>query len=134
MNAIDMNYPERRALFIQAIALPLNNATNRHCQEQLEEFVAAQLAGQAYRSQFAEVALHLDRCVACAEEYELRYDLFLAEAQATLRQPARAMQPNLSFLTPAVQTRLLDQLRHAVQAQSNPGPWYLDPRAQCDQD
>lgn len=106
--------PAKRAQLAQVLTQPLLEADHQHTLRQLDEYVAAQLAGQPYATLFPGVATHLDACVECAAAYALLYELALAEAQAMLPLPVRSPKPNLDFLTQPSPPSLLDQLRGAI--------------------
>lgn len=78
------------------------------CLDEIEAYVAAQLASDDYAARFPAVAEHLDRCVACAESYALLYEALAAPAP----EPATIPAPDLSFLEPGATGPLSpDQLR-----------------------
>lgn len=83
-----------------------------HYTDQLHDYIAAQLAGEPYRTQFPTIALHLDACVECAELYDRLYVAALAVQQDTLPLPVLLPEPDLSFLAPLTPS-LLDQMRSA---------------------
>ncbi|MBE2197514.1 MAG: hypothetical protein IAE79_02815 [Anaerolinea sp.] len=87
---------------IQALAAALiytpDEADCALCLNQLDDYVAAQLHGAAYQTQFAWTAQHLDSCAACAEAYALVYEVALAEANGRLPHPAHIPAPDLAFL------------------------------------
>ncbi|NJN14921.1 MAG: hypothetical protein HC822_00705 [Oscillochloris sp.] len=68
------------------------------CLDNLELYVAAQLAGDDYRARFPIAADHLDRCVECAEAYALTYDDLLEALQPAPDLPLPT--PDFSFLEP----------------------------------
>lgn len=65
------------------------------CLDQIDDYIAAQLAGADYTGLFPEVADHLDACVACAAAYARLYEL---ERLAVLPDPAEIPEPDLSRL------------------------------------
>jgi len=75
------------------------------CIEQVDDYVAAQLAGRAYTTLFPEVAEHLDACVECAAAYARLYEL---ETEAgSLPRPEEMPEPDLSFLPGEALTTIL---------------------------
>lgn len=87
-----------QARLLRALRSGPNDAACQDCLDQLDEYVAAQLAGEDYRARFPEVAVHLDACPDCAEAYARLYELELAEAANRLPQPDQLPAPDLSFL------------------------------------
>lgn len=69
------------------------------CLNDLEAYVAAQLAGAAYATLFPGVAVHLDACRDCAAAYARLYDLEEALARADIPHPSHIPDPELGFLT-----------------------------------
>lgn len=67
------------------------------CLRRLDDYIAAQLAGDAYLEQYPDVAVHLDACVECAGAYARLYELALAEASDALPAPASVPAPDLNF-------------------------------------
>lgn len=89
----------------------------RDCQSilvQLENYIAQQLDGGDYRGVMADVADHLDGCLACAESYARLYELALAEAVGRLPHPAHIPPPDLHFL-PGLSQRLQQAVRQLGQ-------------------
>jgi hypothetical protein len=64
------------------------------------------LAAEDYLASFADVALHLDRCVTCADSYARLYELEVALAADALPDPAAMPAPDLSFLRQPAQSLL----------------------------
>lgn len=87
----------------------------QRCQQQLDEYVTAQLNGRHVRAEFPWVARHLDACVDCAHAYALVYDVAHADQTGTLPTPAAIPDPDLSFL----QQSLADRLRRALTQTGN---------------
>jgi hypothetical protein len=109
------NYQARLAQFIQVLA-PKPQDTRLHLTiDQVDDYVHAQLAGQSYIALFPEAVRHLDSCIACAESYQLLYELALAETMARLPIPASMPTPDLAFLVLVPSTSLIEQIRAAVQ-------------------
>lgn len=111
----------------QVLRQPLDEAEHQRILAQLDEYVAAQLAGETYTSLFSDVAIHLDACVECTEAYALLYELALAERQAALPVPTQLSRPNLDFLKRQSERSLLDQLRRAIQRTSKAVTLQLTP-------
>jgi len=109
------DYPVRQAWLIQVLLLKPQDALLHLTIDQLDDYVQAQITGQNYTTLFPETALHLDSCVACAESYQLLYELTLAETTTALLVPPSSVEPDLTFLTPLPTTSLLQQIRAAVQ-------------------
>lgn len=105
----------RSAQLSHVLMLPQDAVSHDEAAAQLDDYVAAQLAGEDYRKRFPSVARHLDACVECAEAYALCYERALAEASGGLPQPARLPEPDLSFLAPSMGQSLVDLVRAAVQ-------------------
>ena len=78
------------------------------CLDGLETYVSDQLAGIDYRQQHAQIAQHLDACVACSEAYGALYRSHMAVPNE-VSIPA----PQLGFLTPRIS--LKEILRAAIQ-------------------
>jgi hypothetical protein len=101
-----------------AIRFAPAEAACRACLDHLDDYIAAQLAGEDYATLLPAVAAHLDACSECATAYARLYELEVAEATGRLPQPARLPIPDLSFLQsgrlPGSQPSLADQLRAAV--------------------
>lgn len=85
------------------------------CLSIIDEYVTAQLAGKDYLSKFADVALHLDRCVSCAATYARLYEL---ESATEVPHPVRLENipaPDLSFLDPnRTRAQLVEQIRDSI--------------------
>ena len=94
------NAEERRARLAQALQTAPDDAACQACLSRLDEYVAAQLAGQDYVARFPDVAMHLDACLDCAGAYARLYELEIAEVANRLPQPDRVRDPDLSFLLP----------------------------------
>ena len=110
--------------FLAMLGQQPDEADCRLCLSQLHDYVMAQQAGEAYRSEFAWTAQHLDSCVACAEAYGTLYETLLAEARGALPQPAALAAPDLSFLTavsdlPALLSRAIRQMGQRFTLQLN---------------
>jgi hypothetical protein len=117
-----------QARLVRALRSGPDDAACQACLEQLDEYVAAQLAGEDYLARFPEVAVHLDACLDCAAAYARLYELELAEAANRLPQPDQLPGPDLGFLrqgataapsatthpAPAGDTGLAGQLRRAL--------------------
>src|SRR5262245_58213089 len=92
---------QRKALLVEALRSGPDEAVCRACLSRLDDYIAAQLAGQDYTMRFREVAVHLDACHECASAYHRLYELELAEAADRLPQPEHWPTPDLSFLASA---------------------------------
>ena len=79
---------------VQVLTTPLDEQRCQICLDTLEDYISLQLAGEDYQTQLADVAMHLDSCISCAEAYALLYEARVAEA----RQPTSIPTPDLSFL------------------------------------
>jgi hypothetical protein len=113
---------------IRALRSKPDNKACQACLSQLDEYIAAQLAGEDYVARFAHVAVHLDACPDCAGAYARLYELERAEAANRLPQPDQLPDPDLGFLRhPAAETLsptarqdllkpadLAEQLRNAI--------------------
>lgn len=92
------------------------------CEQALDMYVEAQLAGHIDTNDWSTVAAHLDACVRCSETYALLYELRLAEARGPV--PASIPSFALDFLPvvkPSVVTAgisLREALRDAVTTNS----------------
>jgi hypothetical protein len=73
------------------------------CEEALDAYVEAQIAGQSYAAYRPDVAAHLDACVSCSEAYAILYDLRLAEQRG--HEPASIPGFDMSFLPAASPVR-----------------------------
>lgn len=111
------NADERRARLAQAIRTTPDDAACRACQSRLDEYVAAQIAGEEYLARFADVALHLDACTDCAGAYGRLYELELAVAADALPTPEHLPAPDLTFLRSgaAAARPLNERLREAIE-------------------
>jgi hypothetical protein len=117
-----------QARLIRALRSKPDDEACQACLGQLDEYIAAQLAGEDYVARFANVAVHLDACPDCAGAYARLYELERAETVNGLPQPDQLPDPDLGFLRhPAEEplsptTRqaslkapdLAQQLRHAI--------------------
>jgi hypothetical protein len=113
---------------MRALRSKPNDEACQACLSQLDEYIAAQLAGEDYVARFANVAAHLDACLDCAGAYARLYELELADAANRLPQPDQLPDPDLAFLRhPAAESLsptthqaslkapdLAQQLRHAM--------------------
>lgn len=97
------NEDMRMERFREVIREPAPDACET-CLQRLDEYIAAQLAGDAYLEQYPDVALHLDACVECAGAYARLYELTVAEANDALPEPAAVPPPDLSFLVSDITT------------------------------
>ncbi|KAA3665506.1 MAG: hypothetical protein DWQ04_00270 [Chloroflexi bacterium] len=86
----------------------------QQCLNQLDDYIAMQLAGKQYWVQFRQTAVHLDACISCAEAYARLYELAIAEAANTLPQPDSIPEPDLSFLRHNETTLLSRQIAASV--------------------
>jgi hypothetical protein len=104
---------------IQQLARMLLDAPDaaacERCLDALDDYVAAQLAGDDYGERFSEVAVHLDSCVACAEGYALLYEARLGDAAL---DETHAPAPDLSFLEPGVAEPLAPDALRARRARA----------------
>jgi hypothetical protein len=81
----------------------------------LAAYIDAQLAGEDYLTLYADIAAHLDSCLACADSYARLYELEIALAAETLPAPRAIPTPDLSFLSmPEAKPTLLDLLADAL--------------------
>lgn len=96
----DASSPDPIATLLRLVTTDPSPQDCRTCQSELDGYVAAQIAGEAYQREFPQVAQHLDQCVDCAEAYAALYELALAE-QAGALPVAGDARPDLSFLAPA---------------------------------
>ncbi len=125
MNEQVTGQPDARIqAFLTMLGQQPNDADCRLCLSQLHDYVVAQQAKEDYRTQFAWTAQHLDSCVACAEAYDLLFEMVLAEAQDELAQPEQIPPPDLSFLTavpdlPTVLSQAIQQTRQQLTLQLN---------------
>lgn len=81
--------------------------------KQLDDYIAAQIAGEDYLVRFTNVALHLDACLQCAEAYARLYELEIAETANRLPRPQQLPEPNLDFLQQGM-SDLSAQLKKAL--------------------
>jgi len=107
------NIHDRRQTLVATLLTPCNEATFQQCLEQLDDYIAAQLAGEDYMALYPQTAVLLDACPDCAAAYARLYELETAVRAQTVPQPTRIPQPDLSFLPQT--TSLLAQLRQAFQ-------------------
>jgi len=107
----DPAHRDNRALLARALRFEPDEVACRACLLELDAYVAAQLGGDDYTSQFPAVADHLDACLECADGYARLYELELAVAERRLPEPASVPAPDLSF---ARSSSLSDRLRAAV--------------------
>ncbi len=91
-----------QARLIRALRSKPDDEACQACLSQLDEYIAAQLAGEDYAARFANVAAHLDACLDCAGAYARLYELELADATNRLPQPDQLPDPDLGFLRHAV--------------------------------
>ena len=107
------NRRDRRQMLVATLLTPCNEATFQQCLEQLDDYIAAQLAGEDYVALYPQTAVLLDACPDCAAAYARLYEMETAVRSQTLPQPTHIPQPDLSFLPQAAS--LLAQLRQAFQ-------------------
>lgn len=106
---------DRLARLAQALRSEPTEADCQTCINQLDDYIAAQLAGKNYVAQFPRVTVHLDNCIACAEAYARLYDLEVAINADLLPEIAKMPSPDLSFLAqPTKVTNLADVLRQSL--------------------
>ncbi len=74
--------------------------THEAVQEQLPEYLEAEMAGEPVGKLFPDIKRHLDLCPTCAEEYAALLDLALMERADQLPMPPHIPAPDLSFLPP----------------------------------
>ena len=106
--------PNRQAELAQVLRWQASELAQHPSADQLQLYVEAQLRGLPYQTDHADLAHHLDGCVACAEAYGRLYELMLAEEQATVALPERIPAADLAFLQPLPQTTWLAQIRAAI--------------------
>ncbi|MCU0494473.1 MAG: hypothetical protein MUD01_23035 [Chloroflexaceae bacterium] len=94
------NATERTTMLLSVLRSGSGDAACRSCQNQLDDYIAAQLAGEGYVRQFPAVAAHLDACEECSGAYARLYELALAAAADALPAPAETYSADLSFLLP----------------------------------
>ncbi len=82
--------------------------------DQLHEYVIALVNWNSNLVQFAELAQHLDGCVACSEAFSRLYELQLQIKQNSLPTPVSIPAPDLSFLQQTQDASRIDRLRAAV--------------------
>lgn len=96
----------RRARLLRVLQSKPDEVACRACVDRLDDYVAAQLAGEPYAARYPEVAIHLDACPACANVYGRLYEVELAAASNTLPEPEQVPDPDLSFLLPGTASPL----------------------------
>ncbi|MBE7557124.1 MAG: hypothetical protein HS126_39310 [Anaerolineales bacterium] len=90
--------PSRHEQLRQILQMHPDNESCQNCLDQLDDYVASQLAGEDYLDSFPEIAIHLDACPDCAGAYARLYELVLADTAEQLPQPKAIPQPDLTFL------------------------------------
>ena len=86
------------------------------CLARLDDYIAAQLAGDPYRMTYGATADHLDSCPECAAAYALLYEAAWMEQHGRLPAPAHIPDPDLGFLkTKSDAANWLSRLRQALQ-------------------
>lgn len=98
-----------------ALALRSSEAECRSILGELEAYISAQIAGEAYIQRFPLVAVHLDGCPACAEIYAGLYDIALAGEEAEVGSGVEWGEPRLDFLQPTGLAELRDTLSAALE-------------------
>jgi len=88
----------------------------------LATYIDAQLAGEDYLNRYADIALHLDSCLACADSYARLYELEVTLAADALPASSALVRPDLSFLSrpqesfsPSLRDLLADALTTTAQ-------------------
>jgi hypothetical protein len=109
----------RQAWLAKAVQFQPDAETCQACLEHLDEYIAAQLAGERYVERYPEIALHLDACLECASAYARLYEIEVA-AEEGLPQPKYIPAPDLSFLSthntsPDPISNWIDRLRSSIQ-------------------
>ncbi|MEW5987782.1 MAG: hypothetical protein AB1791_14200 [Chloroflexota bacterium] len=89
---------EREARLSRLLREKPDEIACQNCLAQLDDYVAAQLAGRDYLAAFSNVAYHLDACLECAAVYARLYELELAAAGGRLAAVMHIPAPNLSVL------------------------------------
>lgn len=92
--------PAQLKMLARVLLAEHDQAACDRCLDQVEDYIAAQLAGQDYAALFPAVAAHLDSCLACAAVYNELYEL--QAMAAFVPEPAAIPAPDLSFLEPAL--------------------------------
>lgn len=96
--------------FLEMLTSQANEETCQKCINELEQYISAQLNNVNVMTLFPETAVHLDRCLSCAEAYALLYDSRIAEQNDQLIEPPAIPKPDLSFLpAPSNLSTLLSQ-------------------------
>ena len=117
---------QRRAELVRLLIQPVDDA--RHpTVDQLAMYIESQLAGLPYQTEYADLAHHLDTCVACAEAYARLYELVHAEQQTQTTTPSRIPEADLAFLQPVSQATWLEQIRAAIVMAGEQLTLQLDP-------
>jgi hypothetical protein len=121
--AADFKDNQKRWFFLlEALRATPNETTCQTCLGKLNDYVAAQLAGEDALSLYPDVAVHLDTCLDCAGAYARLYELELAMAAERLPEPPRLPAPDLSFLPATPHLRpiaLAEQVRQALSRAGN---------------
>lgn len=105
---------QRRRL-LKVLYSEANDEECARCLSGIDEYVTAQLAGEDYLSNFADIALHLDRCMSCAATYARLYELESATELAHLVQLENIPAPDLSYLDPnRARAQLFEQIRDSI--------------------
>jgi hypothetical protein len=89
---------ERLKQILQILRFDPDDEACQDCLSQLEDYIAAQFAGEDYMTRFPRVVVHLDACSDCAGAYARLYELELAEANGTISNPEQIPEPDLGFL------------------------------------
>ncbi len=113
------NGDERREKLMKILRSQPDDVICRRCLDNLEDYVASQLAGEDYLSRFADMATHLDGCPECAGAYARVYELELADSSNQLLQPDYIPEPDLSFLNPQPLRSQMDLLKQAIRQWSD---------------
>lgn len=128
---------ERLSNLLHILRGNVDEAACQECLTRLDNYIAAQLAGQDYLKQFPKIAVHLDACLDCADAYARLYELELAVKSNRLLQSNDLPKPALFFLEQgepkelnseqANAKRLLTSLMNALQYTADAVTLFLSP-------
>jgi hypothetical protein len=107
------NEENRRLLLLSALRAEVDEEACSRCLNELDAYIAAQIAGQDCLIDFPETAWHLDACLDCAEAYARLYNLEKVVIMGVLPEPESVPAPDLGFILASAP--FINRLSQAIQ-------------------
>jgi len=101
---------ERRSKLTRVLQSTHTDEDCDTCISNLDNYIAAQLAGDDYLTLLPDVALHLDSCINCSKIYSRLYELEVAEMEDAIREPQSIPLPDLAFLSQKEAASAIDKI------------------------